>query len=173
MDNKLTRIGKVLKAHSLAGEVKVSIQEEFLEDFLQVEVIFIEVKGQAVPYFIEGIRENSLLVTLEGVKNRADAEVISKKGIFIRNEDLIPEDQKSYQKEGLEYEPYIGFMVQDITLGELGIILEILDYPQQEIAVLEVEGKEIMIPMVDAFVKEVILEKKIVSVELPDGILNL
>jgi ribosomal 30S subunit maturation factor RimM len=49
-------IGRVRKAHGITGEVKVSIEDRYLEDFLKNERIFIEeMKSSRMPYFISSV----------------------------------------------------------------------------------------------------------------------
>ncbi len=171
--NDLIKIGKTLKAHGLEGELKMAVEEQYLEDFLQVRILFIEERGQPVPYFINNVRGGQLLVSLEGVINRTQAEKIAKKNILIRKEDLIPEEEKVMEVSGLEYAACIGFLMTDKEAGELGVIEDILDYPQQEMAIIRKGNKEIMIPLIDAFIREINDKDKRIFVELPEGLLNL
>ncbi len=166
-------IGKMLKAHGLDGELKADIQNEYLEDFLKASVIFIEQQGQPVPYFVEEVRGGQLLVKLEGVVSRTQAQALAKKKVSLREDDILTEDEREMEVEQLEYEECKGFMIVDVSEGELGLIQDILDYPQQEMAVIEKGGKEILIPLIDAFVKEVNKEGKKIIIELPEGLLNL
>ena len=63
-------IGRTRKAHSLTGELKISIEERYLEDFMKNERIFLEIKGAKVPYFIDNVRGGGeMIVKLEEVDN--------------------------------------------------------------------------------------------------------
>lgn len=48
-----------------------------------------------------------------------------------------------------------GFIVHDQTIGELGEIIEINEYPQQFVAVVSYKFKEIMFPLNDDLIVEV------------------
>lgn len=170
---ELVEIGRTSKSHGLQGGIRFDIRDEYIEDFLSVEVVFIEQKGQPVPYFIEEVKGVHLVVELEGIKTKEAATELAKKKVFIRKESLIPEDQKMFVAEGLEYEPYVGYMVEEATLGEIGKILEIVEYPQQELALIEYKEKEILIPLNDTFIKGINDADQKIFMSLPEDMIAI
>lgn len=170
---ELIEIGKTSKSHGLEGGVRFDIRDEFLEDFLSVEVVFIEQKGQPVPYFIEDVKGVHLVVSLEGIKTKEEAKKLAKKKVYIREASLIPEDQKMYVADSAEYEPYIGYMVEEANLGEIGLIREIVEYPQQELALIEYKEKEILIPLNGTFIKGINDENKRIFMSLPEDMIAI
>ena len=68
----------------------------------------------------------------------------------------------------MEYAFAEGFMVQDVNLGDLGKILSVEEFPQQEMAFVDYKGKEILIPMIDAFIIEIDKKENRILVELPE-----
>ncbi len=169
----LQEIGKTVKPFGLDGSVRVAIKDEFLEDFLSVEVVFLHLKGQVVPYFVEEIKDNDLIVLFDGINNKEDAAAISGKKLLIREEDLIPEEEKVLELEELEYAFSIGFRMDDTVIGEIGEILEIVEYPQQEMAVIDHKGKEIMVPMNENFIQEIDEDNKVILVTLPEQMIEI
>ena len=83
------------------------------------------------------------------------------------------EDLSENLNETLVQHIYQGFLLVDKELGEIGVIEEVLELPQQEMAVVKKEGKEVMIPLNDTFVKGIDRTKKRIDVELPEGLLDL
>jgi len=57
--------------------------------------------------------------------------------------------------------------------GSLGEILEIIEQPQQLLCRLEIKGKEVLIPLHEGSLQKVNHKKKEVTVELPDGLLEI
>ena len=55
----------------------------------------------------------------------------------------------------------------------LGEILELIEQPHQLLCRLEIEGKEVLIPLHEETLKKVDHKKKEVTVELPDGLLDV
>lgn len=167
------QIGKVGKPHGLTGTLKFIIDERYVEDFVENEAIFLEIKGKKVPFFMEEVREgNDMLVKLEEVDTPEAAQALSGTPVFLRSEDLLPEVARETSAE-LQYERYIGYTILDAFLGEIGVIQDIIALPQQFMATLEVAGKEVLIPMHPHFIKKIDDGTKVVMMELPEGILEL
>ena len=163
-------VGFTKKAHSLTGELKVNIEPRYLEDVLKADVVFIETKGTRLPHFIERIREGrEILVKFEEVNNRTEAEALQSKKIFLRETDILADDEREIELETLEYEFAIGWKLVDATLGELGKIERVEEFPQQEMAVILWKGNEAMIPLNEAFLVEIDEENETIKVDLPDG----
>lgn len=66
----------------------------------------------------------------------------------------------------------IGYMMIDGT-KELAVIQEVIEQPLQILCRLEIEGKEVLIPLHEETIRSVNHKKKQVVVELPDGLLEV
>jgi 16S rRNA processing protein RimM len=66
-----------------------------------------------------------------------------------------------------------GFFVHEKTYGELGEILEINEFPQQFIATLNYQSKEIMFPLNDDFIVEIDKKANVLRIDLPEGLLDV
>lgn len=169
-------IGRTRKAHGLTGELKMSIEDRYLEDFMKNERIFLEVKGLKLPYFIDSVRGGGeLIVKLEEVDDRDAATVLQAREIMLREQDILAEEEREFEVEeeqGLVYEYLTGFLMIDNERGEIAPITEVLEMPQQEMAFLTYKGREILIPLNEQFVQRVDAEQQRVYVDLPDGLLD-
>lgn len=169
-------IGRTRKAHGLAGELKVFIEDQFWEDFLHNERVFLEVKGAKIPYFISNIRGGGeIILKLEEVDDRDAATMLQSRDVLLRKQDLLPDEAREMGLEedsGLEYGHIQGFTMIDKTLGELGPIDEVLEMPQQEMAFLKYKGREVLIPLNEQFIYQIDLPNKKVMADLPDGLLD-
>lgn len=167
-------VGYTKKTHGIKGQLKVKINEQFIEDFLQAEVLFIEIHGKRVPFFVEHKDiGNSLLLKLEDVESKEAAVAITSKEIFLREADIIPEEERQFEVEGLEFEKFRGYTIFDEIIGKVGKIEEIVEYPQQEMAIVNYRGKEKLIPMNDELIVEENAKKKMLMMSLPEGLLSL
>lgn len=169
-------IGRTRKAHSLTGELKISIEERYLEDFMKNERIFLDVKGVKIPYFIDNVRGGGeMIVKLEEVDNRDTATLLQSRDVLLRQQDILPDHAREFEVEeeaGLEYGHLAGFMLVDETQGEIGIIDEVLEMPQQEMAFLKYKDREVLVPLNDQFIKSIDQQNRCVMVDLPDGLLD-
>jgi len=67
----------------------------------------------------------------------------------------------------------IGFQVFDVNYGAIGTITHINDNSSQPLFEIMHEGKEILIPLHDNFLKEVNRKEKKIIVETPEGLIDL
>lgn len=169
-------IGKIGKAHGLTGELKVSIEERYWEDFLQNERVFIAVKSMKVPYFISNVRGgSSVILKLEDVDDRDAAIALQSKDLLLREQDLLSDDERTLpleEEDGLEYAHLEGYTLVDKALGEIGPIDEVLEMPQQEMAFLRYQGREVLVPLNAHFIQEVDEKARRVIMDLPEGLLD-
>jgi len=76
-------------------------------------------------------------------------------------------------EETLIYQKYVSFEISDKTLGEIGVIEEIIEYPQQEMAAVTYKDKEVLIPLNDQLIVKIDLDGKRIEMDLPEGLLAL
>jgi 16S rRNA processing protein RimM len=172
----LIPIGFTRKPHGLKGEIKLHIEERYLEDLMKSDVVMLQIKGKPTPFFVDDIRVgNAIIGKFEDIDTPESALYIANKELFLREEDILTEDEREYEVEidgGLKYLKCIGYTIFDGE-KEIGEILDILEFPQQEMAVVEFENREILIPLNVAFVKKRDDAAKTILMDLPDGILDL
>ncbi len=169
-------IGRTRKAHGLTGEIKMGIEEQYLEDFMKNERIFIAVKSAKIPYFIANVRgKGEMIVKLEEVDSRDAAQMLQSKELFLREQDILSDDEREFEMpdDSLEYEGLVGYLMLDKTLGEIGIIDEVLEMPQQEMAFLRFKGKEVLIPLNEQFIVAINETLRQVLMDLPEGLLDV
>jgi 16S rRNA processing protein RimM len=166
MDN-LIKIGFTKKPHGLKGEIKLVVEDRYLEDLMETELVLIDIKGKPTPFFIEDI-----IAKFEDVDTPELALVISSKELFIREQDLIPDAERELLIEQLPYAHCIGYTIYwDNTV--IGTIEDIIEYPQQEMAVIMHNGREVLVPLNPHFVSKLDNDKKEIYMDLPEGILDL
>ncbi len=166
------QIGQLKKHYGLNGALKSFIEDRFWEDLLNTEVVFVEIKGQKIPYFIEEIKEGTdILLKFEEVEDREAAAKLSGKPLFIRVSDL------SDQNAALSFEDrlpgLVGFIIFTETGEEVGPISELIEMPMQMLALVEKNGEEVMIPLVEEFIGDILENEKKLIMILPEGLLDL
>jgi hypothetical protein len=91
MNDSYIQIGHTGKPHGITGELKIVVKERYERDALQANVLFLDLKGSPVPFFVEDLNiGNAWIVKFEDVDSREHANSISGKGIFLRQTDLLP-----------------------------------------------------------------------------------
>ena len=66
-----------------------------------------------------------------------------------------------------------GFTAVDDNEGELGIITDIHEYPQQLIATVTYKNCEVLFPLNEEVIISIDVVREIVTVDLPDGLLDI
>jgi 16S rRNA processing protein RimM len=121
---------------------------------------------------VESIRgAGDLIVKFEDIKVREDALLLQSKPVFLPATE-IPEDLDTTELEP-EYAGVTGYLLIDQHAGEIGRITEVLEMPQQEMAVVQYQGREVLIPLNDQFILSVDHAGQKVLVDLPEGLLEL
>jgi 16S rRNA processing protein RimM len=175
-ENQYVSIGYTKKAHGIGGELKLHIEERYLEDFLKNERIFLEVKGTKLPYFVENVRgKGELILQLESVNNRDTAFLLQSREVFLRQQDLLSDAEREFEPveaDSLAYAQLSGYLLRDKTLGDIGTIAEVLDMPQQEMALLQYRNRDVLVPLNAQLILDIDPQQRIVLMDLPDGLLE-
>ncbi|APY10603.1 16S rRNA processing protein RimM [Seonamhaeicola sp. S2-3] len=164
-------LGKIVKKYSFKGEVLAKLDTDQPELYEHLDAIFIELKNNLVPFFIERsqLHKSDLLrIKFEDVDTENDANSLIKTKLYLPL-DLLPklDGNKFYFHE------VIGFKIEDKNFGDVGIIKSINDSTAQALFEIDRNGIEILIPMNDEFILKVDRDNKTIIVETPEGLIDL
>lgn len=165
-------LGKITKTHALKGEVIIFLDVDEPSYYADLEAIFLDIKGQLVPYVIENLqmKGRKSILKLEETNSIDEAELIVNAEVFLPLTAL-----PKLKKNQFYYHDVIGYLVVDAVQGEeIGLLKAIYESTGQDLfAVDDKEGKEILIPIADDFLQGVSHEDKKIEVRLPDGLLDI
>lgn len=167
--NTFIKVGQMLKTVGKRGAIKLLIEDEFFEDIERCSYIFIKNRGNYVPYFIEQyIDSDDIVVKFEDINNPEDAGKLALQDIYLRQMDIHSKYGGSIVTLA-QLEDYILY-----DHGEkMGTIVELRQLPQQLIAFIIYEGKEVMVPLHKSLIVSIDDQQKSIYMELPDGIFDL
>ncbi|HUH29060.1 ribosome maturation factor RimM [Gelidibacter sp.] len=164
-------VGKIVKKYSFKGELLIKLDTDEPEMFEDMDSVFIDLRNNLVPFFIESsqLHKSELLrIKFEDVDTEQDADALLKSDLYLPLEFLPKlDDDKFYFHE------IIGFTVEDVNFGMVGIVKSINDSTAQALFEIDRDGIEILIPMNDAFIKKVDKKKKLIIVDTPEGLIEL
>jgi len=67
-------IGFTKKTYGVKGELKLNVEDQYLEDFAQADVLFLNMAGRKIPYFVDYINfENPFIVKFEDFDSKESA----------------------------------------------------------------------------------------------------
>ncbi len=160
------KIGQIVNAVGLKGEVKVYNYSDSQERYYDLQTVYLDDET----YEIEKVRFQQHLVILKfkGVDDRNAAEALKGKYLNITEADLKELPEGTYYIRDL-----IGVLVV-LESGEvLGTLTNVLQNFAQDLYEIDVNGKKVLLPAVNEFVLDVDLESRKVTVRLPEGLLDL
>jgi len=168
-------IGYTRKPFGVNGALKLQVETQYFEDALKTDVLFIEIDGALVPYFIESIKTTAdLIVQFEDLNTREKAAKLVSRPLYLHQRNILPPEEKEIPVETIEpHLKYLNYQVEDLTLGPVGKILKIEAYPQQDMAFVAYQDREVMIPLHLDFIVEADVTNRKLMLDLPEGLLEL
>jgi len=164
------KIGKLIAVHGLKGELILKHSLGKKTSLKGLQALFIEEKKSSfIPWFIESTRikkDDEIYIKLEGSDTREKAITLTQKEIWLPETDFKKFVAKSAPSTMLGYT-----IVND---GEpLAEILEVIEQPHQLLCRIEVNTKEVLIPLNESTIEKIDHKKKQVIVSLPEGLLEI
>lgn len=163
-------IGKIVAVHGLQGELLLKHELGKKTSLKGLQALFTEEKkGSFLPWFPESTKiksENEVYIKLEGINTREAAMKLVPKRVWIPEVDFKKLAAKTAPAGLLGY----TIIHNNEPLGE---VLELIEQPHQLLCRLEIQGKEVLIPLHEETLQKVNHKKKEVVVELPDGLLEI
>jgi len=163
--SKKIKIGKIVNAAGLKGEVKVYNYSASKERYLARKSIFIENDR----YEIEGVRfvRQTVLLKLKGIDDRNAGEAVKGLGVFIDEADLPGLPEGEYYIRDM-----IGMAVKDDKGDLIGTLCDVMQGPAQDLyEVLLPDGRKILIPAVSEFILDINAGEKCINVKLIEGLI--
>lgn len=165
---ELLAVGKIVRPHGIRGALVVEPMTDWPERFSSGEKLVLEKSdGEQVEVTVGsgGMHKGRLLVTLEGINDRDEAEELRGLYLLIHPCDAHPLDEGEYWAHEL-----VGMSVSKADGPELGRVSEVHCRAAQDLLTVRREdGTEFGVPFVKEFVKEVDMKSKTITVDLPEG----
>ena len=162
MGEKFLEAGVIANTHGLHGEIKIhpwADSPDFLTGF---DRLFID--GKPVGVISMRVHKNSVIASLEGIADIDSAIKLKNKTVSVSRDDVSPEDGKYFIVD------LIGLTAIDAKSGEnLGKLSDVLQLPSNDVYVIDGE-REILVPAVPEFIKEVNISKSYVKINMLEGL---
>ena len=169
MTDSHTSVGILRKPHGLSGAFNFTLTRELKSLKKHPTHFFIEVKGGFVPYFIAAFDPKDMftgLLRFEEVNSVEQAKLLAGSDLYLDGKTIT----SLFKKDVDDYGFLIGYLAYDGD-SELAPIESIETLPGQVLAVLTLNGEEVMIPLVDDLVVEIDKRKKKIIFAVPEGLI--
>mgnify|MGYP002717586282 CR=1 FL=1 len=164
------KIGLFNKPHGIHGELSFTFTDDIF-DRVECDYLVCLLDGIFVPFFIEEYRfrsDSTALVKLEGVESAERARMFTNIEVYFPVK-YVDESEPTE----LTWNYFIDFTMIDIRAGELGQIVDVDQTTVNILFVVDYGNEELLIPAQEEFITEIDHAQKIITVNLPEGLLGL
>ena len=165
-----TRIGRIQNTHGVRGEMKVIPLTDDPNRYSILEHVYVEDKRKNyTEYEVEGVRfhKEQVLIKLRGIDDMDKAKMLKNNYLAIDKSERMPLEEGAY---------YIDDLVcLDVYEDDrkLGVLKEVLQPGANDVYVVDSPiYPELCIPALKTVVLSVDLEKNVMMVKLPKGLVD-
>lgn len=169
-ENEVFKIGKLIKPHGIKGEISFTFENDVF-DRVECPYLICRINGILVPFFIEEYRfkgSGTALIIFEDIDSEEKAQRISGLEVYFPRkyyeEDIDEEIEYSWNF-------FIGFTVSDKKVGKIGIIEDIDEKTLNTLFLIKDGNQEFIVPATEDFIEKIDAKKKVLYMDLPEGLL--
>lgn len=169
-------VGKFTKLYGTEGEVVANLYDRFPADYDSEEPLFVSINSLTVPLFISSFvrRGRGAVIAIDDYDTPRRSEELLGREFYATNPDAEVTAYDGDDDEAWsDMEELLGWRVTFVGRKEEG---EIVGYNDDEINPLfevEVDGKDVYVPVVDEFIRKISRRKREIKFQLPEGLLEL
>lgn len=169
-------VGKFTKLYGTEGEVVANLYDRFPADYDSEEPLFVSINSLTVPLFISSFvrRGRGAVIAIDDYDTPRRSEELLGREFYATNPDAEVAAYDGDDDEAWsDMEELLGWRVTFVGRKEEG---EIVGYNDDEINLLfevEVDGKDVYVPVVDEFIRKISRRKREIKFQLPEGLLEL
>lgn len=168
--DEVYRIGIINKPHGVHGELLFTFDDDIF-DQVDADYIVCLMDGILVPFFFESYRfrsDSTALIKLEGIDTEQQARRMTNVEVYFPKEhaDKLEDNE-------LTWNYFVGFLIKDINKGEIGKVTDVDDSTINTLFVVDHKGTEVLIPAQEDFMVDLNRKKKVITMHLPEGLLEL
>ena len=163
-------VGQIVRTIGLKGEVKIYPSTHFRDTrfkkgsrvFLLNDNNEIETELTIKAHRVNGNCDNLIFEEITSIE---EAEKINKKYLFVeKNREILGKNEYFYSD-------LVGMKVDFDNGKNIGVVKAIEEYSSYVTLRVKTEGKDVLVPFVEAFIKSVSLEDKLIIVKFIEGLL--
>lgn len=170
---KYLLLGEVLRPHGIYGELRVRVLTDYPERISTLKYIYLgrdaNTGKHAQRHTVQQVRmhQSYVLLKLKDVDDRNRAETLRDLFVMVDIEDAIPlEDDELYLYQ------LIGMRVQTTDGEHIGEVAEVLETGANDVYIVQggIYG-EVLIPVMPETILNTDIDTRIITVNLPKGLL--
>jgi len=161
MRSEFLEAGKIANTHGIRGEVRLQPWADSPVFLTSFERLYID--GAPVKVRSARVHKGCVIAALDGVDDIESAIKLKNKTVYVAREDVSLEEGRNFVVD------LIGLRAVDAETGaDLGTVADVLCLPSNDVYVLK-GAREILVPAVPDFVKEVDIGAGYIKLRLIEG----
>ena len=166
----LLTVARIGRAHGVLGEATIELRTDMPEERFYVGSVLATEPTTFGPLIVRSVRDHNgtILLGFEGINDRNKIEKL--RDVLLRAEVDIEEefeDEDDYHVQQL-----IGCHVITEVGEEVGVVLDVLNLPGQDLLSVQYRDREILIPFVLEIVPLVDIKARLITIAPPEGLLD-
>jgi 16S rRNA processing protein RimM len=170
LNSELVTIAKIVRTRGLRGEVVADLLTDFPKRFDGLEkVIGVLASGERRELKIENFwfQKDRVVLKFNGIDSIESGEALRGAEVCIDEADAVDLEEGEYFDWELE-----GCKVETVDGETLGAVREVMRTGGTDVLIIDGSGKELMVPFAETICFEVDIEKKVIRVDPPEGLLD-
>jgi 16S rRNA processing protein RimM len=163
-------VARIRKSFGINGEVIVEPFTHSLSRFKKLKEIFIgSDENNVIQSSVSSFRtnKNMIILKIDLFKNRTDSDNYTGSFIYVESKHVVKPPKGKYFHHEL-----IGLSLEDSNGEKFGIVKDVWAMPASDIYVIDLNGKEILIPATKQFIKKVDLGSKKIIINVIAGLIE-
>ena len=164
-------IARIARTRGNRGEVLADLYTDFPDRFDALEEVWLESEqGRRQRMAVEESWEHKgrRVLKFAGVDSISSAED------YVGNWIVIPADQAALLPEGTYYDhDLVGCTIQDVHGNRLGVVQGVHRIAGNNLLAVSNGKNEYLIPAVESICKQISIQEKQITVDLPEGLMDL
>lgn len=171
MTNEYLMVGVIVRTKGFKGELVLTEVPKAIDSVakdIQVKIGYSEQFSKT--YTLTNFKryQKGANIKLKEIMNDDQGKELKEHGLFVSKENINRKENVYIDHE------LAGCKVFDNESGEeLGIIVDIYELPANDVWVMESNGKEVPLPVIDDVIISVDIDKKEIRIKLLDGLMEL
>ncbi len=163
-------LGRITKVHGYEGAVTVRLENRFKENLPEMESVFLEIEGKPVPFFISEFEYQGadiLRLKFEDYDSQEKVSEFVGCRVFLTTKDI----QESSSQTSINLSGFRIYGKHNILIGTVTEITE--NRGRYLLNITAESGRNILIPLHDDLITRVDKRKKIIHMDLPEGLTEI
>ncbi len=169
--DEVYKIGILNKPHGVRGELLFTFTDDIF-DRVEADYIVCLMDGILVPFYIEEYRfrtDTTALIKLEDVDTAEQARRFTNVEVYFP----VHHARQAEEEGELTWSYFVGFRMEEVHHGHLGEVTDVDTSTVNTLFIIDHNGEELLIPAQEEFITDIDHEHRVITVSLPEGLLNL